>query len=125
MWSMGCIVFELLTGDLLFDPRVGEGYDRDEDHLAQCIELLGKFPKKLSTTGRYAKNYFDKKGNLKHIQKLRFWPLEEVLREKYQLDPTDAKEAAAFIVPMLDFSPTKRATAKQSLMHPWLSAIKD
>ena len=24
MWSLGCIVFELLTGDLLFDPRAGE-----------------------------------------------------------------------------------------------------
>lgn len=23
MWSLGCIVFELLTGDLLFDPRAG------------------------------------------------------------------------------------------------------
>merc|ERR1712113_1255474 len=24
MWSLGCITFELLTGDLLFDPRAGE-----------------------------------------------------------------------------------------------------
>jgi len=23
MWSLACIVFELLTGDLLFDPRAG------------------------------------------------------------------------------------------------------
>ena len=25
LWSLGCIVFELLTGDLLFDPKEGEG----------------------------------------------------------------------------------------------------
>jgi len=55
MWSLACIVFELLTGDLLFDPRAGEGYERDEDHLAQCVELLGKIPKKVAQTGRYAK----------------------------------------------------------------------
>ena len=30
MWSMACMVFELITGDLLFDPREGDGYDRDE-----------------------------------------------------------------------------------------------
>jgi serine/threonine-protein kinase SRPK3 len=24
MWSLACIVFELLTGDLLFDPRAGK-----------------------------------------------------------------------------------------------------
>lgn len=42
MWSLACITFELLTGDLLFDPRSGDNYDRDEDHLALMIELLGK-----------------------------------------------------------------------------------
>ena len=26
MWSLACICFELLTGDLLFDPRAGDGY---------------------------------------------------------------------------------------------------
>ncbi len=30
LWSMACMVFELITGDLLFDPREGDGYDRDE-----------------------------------------------------------------------------------------------
>ena len=122
---MGCIVFELLTGDLLFDPQVGDGYDRDEDHLAQCIELLGKVPKRVYSTGRYAKSYFDKKGDLKHIQKLRFWPLEEVLREKYQLEEADARETATFLNSMLEFVPSKRATAQKCLEHPWLSEVTD
>jgi len=42
MWSLACIIFELLTGDLLFDPRTGDNYDRDEDHLALMMELLGE-----------------------------------------------------------------------------------
>merc|ERR1712086_765353 len=29
-------------------------YSRDEDHLAQMIELLGKFPKKLAVAGKYS-----------------------------------------------------------------------
>ena len=57
IWSLGCITFELLTGDLLFDPRAGEEYDRDEDHLAMFQELLGKIPKRLSLNGRYSKNF--------------------------------------------------------------------
>lgn len=28
MWSLACMVFELVTGDLLFDPRSGRNYDR-------------------------------------------------------------------------------------------------
>ena len=28
MWSLACMVFELVTGDLLFDPKSGRDYDR-------------------------------------------------------------------------------------------------
>ena len=28
MWSLACMVFELVTGDLLFDPRSGKDYER-------------------------------------------------------------------------------------------------
>lgn len=30
IWSFACIVFELATGDVLFDPRSGDNFDRDE-----------------------------------------------------------------------------------------------
>ncbi len=52
MWSMACMVFELVTGDLLFDPRAGEDYDRDEDHLALFVELLGRMPRKVGGVHR-------------------------------------------------------------------------
>ncbi len=29
------MIFELITGDFLFEPRKGQNYDKDEDHLAQ------------------------------------------------------------------------------------------
>lgn len=47
MWSFACVIFELVTGDLLFDPRSGDKWDRDEDHLALFIELLGRMPRKV------------------------------------------------------------------------------
>ena len=120
MWSLGCITFELLTGDLLFDPRAGEDYDRDEDHLAMFQELLGKMPKKISLSGKYSKNFFTKRGDLKHIHQLKFWPIHEVLQEKYHFSERDAREVATFILPLLEFNPTKRATALDSLRSDWL-----
>lgn len=30
LWSFACICFELVTGDVLFDPHSGDNYDRDE-----------------------------------------------------------------------------------------------
>lgn len=49
MWSLACVVFELVTGDFLFEPKSGSAWDRDEDHVALMIELLGKPPRKVST----------------------------------------------------------------------------
>ena len=34
VWSLACTVFEMITGDFLFEPRTGHNYDKDEDHLA-------------------------------------------------------------------------------------------
>lgn len=47
MWSLACVVFELVTGDLLFDPRSGDKWDRDEDHLALFMELMGRMPRRV------------------------------------------------------------------------------
>jgi len=123
IWSLGCMTFELLTGDLLFDPRAGEDYDRDEDHLAMFQELLGKIPKKLALDGKYSKNFFDKKGNLKRIKQLKFWPIQDVLTEKYHFPPEEALAVADFIVPLLDFDPKSRATALEALQSDWLKDV--
>ena len=32
-------MFELITGDYLFDPQSGTKYGKDDDHIAQIIEL--------------------------------------------------------------------------------------
>lgn len=121
MWSVACLVFELLTGDLLFNPRAGDHYGRDEDHLAQMMELLGKYPKKYATSGRRSRDFFNRKGELKHIHSLKYWGLEEVLQEKYKFAPADARAAGDFLIPLLDFNPQRRATAQECLHHPWLA----
>ncbi|ACI65907.1 predicted protein [Phaeodactylum tricornutum CCAP 1055/1] len=122
MWSLGCMMFELLTGDLLFDPRAGEDYDRDEDHLAMFQELLGKMPKRMALDGKYSKNFFDRKGNLKRIKQLKFWPIQDVLQEKYHFSQEDAKGIAEFIGPLLDFDPKTRVTAREALKSDWLKS---
>jgi len=64
-------------------------------------------------------------GELRHIMKLKPWGLIEVLTEKYQWDEHSAFEMADFLIPMLEFDPTKRATAEQCLRHPWLDDNDD
>jgi serine/threonine protein kinase len=55
IWSFAAMIFELITGDFLFEPRKGESYSKNDDHLAQIMELLGRMPNKLALSGRYSK----------------------------------------------------------------------
>uniref|UniRef100_A0A3B4X6M2 non-specific serine/threonine protein kinase n=1 Tax=Seriola lalandi dorsalis TaxID=1841481 RepID=A0A3B4X6M2_SERLL len=122
IWSTACMAFELATGDYLFEPHSGEDYSRDEDHIALIIELLGKVPRKLILAGKYSKEFFTKKGDLRHITKLKPWGLFDVLVEKYEWSKEEAQCFSSFLLPMLDLVPERRATAAQCLSHPWLTS---
>lgn len=124
VWSVACMAFELATGDYLFEPHSGEGYSRDEDHLAHIIELLGDIPKHIIDTGKQSRTYFNKKGELRNITGLKPWHLYDVLTEKYRWDPDSAKEFSDFLCPMLEYDPSRRATAADCLRHKWLQDEK-
>ncbi|GAB5586687.1 hypothetical protein Unana1_01587 [Umbelopsis nana] len=124
VWSLACMTFELLTGDYLFDPQSGSKYSKDDDHMAQIIELIGSVPKQLSASGKYSNEIFNRKGELRHIHKLRHWRLNDVLHDKYHLSRYDADFLSSFLSPMLDLNPEKRAAAGVMASHPWLAEIK-
>jgi len=123
IWSTACMAFELATGDYLFEPHSGEDYTRDEDHLAHIIELAGFIPRHIALSGKYSKEYFRKTGELRHITKLKPWPLYDVLTEKYEWDPKTAKEFSDWLIPMLAFDPSERATAMDCINHPFMADV--
>ncbi|XAR58063.1 Non-specific serine/threonine protein kinase [Bertholletia excelsa] len=125
MWSFACTAFELATGEMMFTPQGGQGFSEDEDHLAQMMELLGKMPRKIAVGGSRSKDYFDRYGDLKRIRRLKFWPLDQVLVDKFKFSESDAREFAEFLNPLLDFTPENRPTAQQCLQHPWLNVNTD
>jgi len=123
VWSVACIVFELLTGDLLFEPKSGRSFDKNDDHLAQISELFGKIPKSLALSGKYSSQFFTNEGELKAIKNLKMWFLKDVFREKYKFSETESAELSDFLSPMLKVCPTERASAHQCLDHPWITNI--
>ena len=104
----------------MFDPQSGTKYGKDDDHIAQIIELLGAFPKSLCLSGKWSQEIFNRKGELRNIHRLRHWALPDVLREKYHFSVEDSKQIADFLTPMLELLPEKRANAGGMSNHDFM-----
>ncbi|XP_071394493.1 LOW QUALITY PROTEIN: SRSF protein kinase 3-like [Centroberyx affinis] len=120
IWSTACMAFELATGEYLFEPQSGDTFSREEDHIAHIIELLGPLPSQFALSGRNSKRFFNHKGQLRHISKLKPWSLCEILQDKYEWQHEEAVQFSSFLLTMLELLPEKRATAAQCLKHPWI-----
>ncbi|GKV36011.1 hypothetical protein SLEP1_g44196 [Rubroshorea leprosula] len=92
-----------------FDPHSGKNDDRDKDCLALMMELLGMMPCKVVSIPEISLT----NGDLRHIQRLRFWPLNKILMEKYDFSVQDANDMADFFIPILDFALEMRPTTAQ------------
>lgn len=122
MWSAVCMIFEMLTGELLFNPRKDENntFGKNDDHLAQIMELIGRFPKKFALSGTKARKYFSREGRLRRIPKFQNWGIKDVVIAKYRFQEKVAEEFENFMLPMLASLPNERVQAREMLKHPWL-----
>ena len=120
IWSLACIVFELATGNFLFEPHSDPKFSKDDDHLAKFIQILGKMPKNFALNGTNSYKYFNKYGRLRRIKNIQNISLKDILIKKYYFKENEAKALSDFLMPMLEYYPSKRATARQMLRHEWL-----
>lgn len=120
IWSVACMVIELITGEFLFDPTSGEDYGKNSDHLAQMWEVLGSIPIEWARTGKKFHKYFTRRNRLRNIPELRIWLLKDILIQKYRIVPAEAEGICEFVKGMLEFQPDLRHNAQQCLQHSWL-----
>ncbi|CAL8337230.1 unnamed protein product [Merluccius merluccius] len=122
IWSTACMAFELATGEYLFEPQATAAFSRDEDHIAHIMELLGPLPTQFALSGTKSKRYFNRKGELRRISKLKPWSLCEILQDKFEWRREQAAQFSSFLLTMLEPQPGRRATAARCLLHPWMVA---
>ncbi|PNF40932.1 Serine/threonine-protein kinase SRPK [Cryptotermes secundus] len=125
IWSTACMVFELATGNCLFNPRSKKYYySCDEDHLALITELLGRIPREIAMSGKRFRRLFRHNCDLWYVKPRKPLGLYELLTKIYRWDHVQAEEFTAFLLPMLKFDPNRRATAEECLLHPWLKSTR-
>lgn len=53
MWAIGCVVYELFTGKILFNGRT------NNEMLRRMMDVKGPFPKKMLKKGAFTAKHFD------------------------------------------------------------------
>lgn len=131
MWSLGCILAELLTGYPLFP-----GED-ESDQLACIIELLGMPPQRLLDQSKRARNFISSKGYPRYCTVTTLPDGSNVInggrsrRGKPRGSPGSKEIMSAlkgcddplfldFMRRCLDWDPSTRMTPSQALRHAWL-----
>ncbi|OTN65881.1 putative Serine/threonine protein kinase [Plasmodium knowlesi] len=125
IWSFACMIFELVTGDFLFNPQKSDRYDKNEEHLSFMIEVLGSIPKYMIDTGFNSHKYFNKKTyKLKNIKNIKRYGLYKIFKYKYNIPEKEINPLCSFLLPMLSMDPQKRPSAYTMLQHPWLNMVE-
>lgn len=131
MWSLGCILAELLSGHALFPG------ENESDQLACIIEVLGMPSKTLMANSKRAKTFFSPKGYPRYCTvrtmsdgmvvliggqsrrgKPRGPPCSKSLSKA--LDGCKDPLFLNFIRGCLEWDAEKRLTPAEALKHPWL-----
>jgi len=135
VWSIGCTLFELYTGKILFTGR------NNNQMLRSIMECRGKYPPKLLRRGSLAHMHFDEMLNFHSIEEDRITgrPVTRVLDFKKPerdlktrlmgkgtrgMADGDAKDLTLFVDFLdrcLTLNPEKRCTPAEALKHPFLT----
>lgn len=122
IWSIGCVLYEILTNEILFLPEKNKRTSSNIDHIRLMIEYLGMLPENMinSANKQYIFNN-DKVLNTKI--KLKYTPLYEKIFNLMKIKPNEHNDfilMCDLLYSMLTYDPDKRPSASQCLNHKWV-----
>jgi len=80
-WSIGCLLYELITGDILFNPDKTSNINRDTCHVMLIEQLCGKISTDLINKGKFHDLIFNKDNSYRNYEgsELKFISLNKLL----------------------------------------------
>lgn len=121
IWSVGCIVWELITGERLFDPN-GVMLDKDEEHLLKVVDLLDVSEEDIC----YLKQSKNLPSSVEEKLHLHSQKLTQLLQTKLSITDIEAHEIGKLLSSMLQIQPGNRKTSLNLLRSSsWLCDIFD
>ncbi|XP_075660813.1 uncharacterized protein LOC142630667 [Castanea sativa] len=117
IWSLGCILAELCTGNVLFQN------DSPATLLARVIGIIAPIDQSMLAKGRDTYKYFTK-NHMLYERNQETNRLEYLIPKKTSLRhrlPMGDQGFIDFVAHLLEINPKKRPSASEALKHPWLS----
>jgi serine/threonine-protein kinase SRPK3 len=142
VWSVGCMIYEMITGEILFDPIKKKRFNRDRYHIYDMQTKLGLIPEELLKNSNKRSLFFRNNGLIKGRDNICYNPLSTLFIDKLkdrlgefkvnnilQENQEDGDEGELdtvidLMLQTLDYHPTKRLTVKQCLKHKWFDEYR-
>ena len=121
IWALGCLIFELATGDSLFKVKRDNNFSQNENYILKFIEILGNIPKKMIMQLKNPKIYIDLYEKINKFKKIERTNIKNILIDKYNFNEQEAQGLYDFLSLMFNYFPDERPSAKELLSHPWLN----
>lgn len=121
LWSVGCLIYELLSGHTLFDPDKSKRISRDRYHIHNMICILGKIPQYLIDKSKQKSLFFTHNNLLKGIDNINYISLDNLINKtlSMKLDTQQLALTTNLMQEMLQYDPFKRPTIDDLLKHEW------
>lgn len=108
IWALGCTFFELLTGQILFDPDKDSRHSRDYYHLCLINDTCGNFPPSFLKKTKFYKDFFDSRFNIINYINKSNNKLNDCIKKIEGINDSDKKTITSLLSQMLQIDPTKR-----------------
>ena len=108
IWALGCTFYEILTGDILFDPQKNKTFSRDDFHLKLINESCGDFSLSFLKSTKLWKIHFKQNGKLKIDINLDYTNKIENKLRSILTDDNEYNLSIKIIKGMLKINPNER-----------------
>jgi serine/threonine-protein kinase SRPK3 len=109
LWSVGCMLYEILTGDILFDPEKDRNHSRDFHHIYTIHQICGRFPTWMIDKSPKKREFFGKKNRLR-VDMPDPWPINEIIKDQKHPDQgtIEMDNVTKIIQSLLKINPKER-----------------